>query len=283
MATLKLYRNGVSTYTGGSGDHVRAKRGVVRGWTNETARRQLHWLWTVDEPMLSGHGYAVTLTIRDCPPTSDDFHRLRDAYLKRLVRMGATRVHWVIEWQRRGVPHMHAAVYFAEPLTDEDQDMLAVHWIIVATKFGTGLKGQQVDQITAIGGWLKYLAKHASRGARHYQRSGAPEGWEKTGRMWGKTGGWPEIEPIVLDDLSSPEFWRVRRALRAWARAQQSALVAKPSRDPERHAANLKTLSKMRRMPARQQRRESSYMGASEWINEAAMLRLVQHYVQENS
>lgn len=280
MATLKLYRNGVSSYMGGVGTHVRAKRGVVRGWTVETARRQLHWLWTVDAPSLTGAGYAVTLTMRDCPPTSDEFHRLRNAWLNRIERMGATRIHWVIEWQQRGTPHMHAAVYFAEPLSDQEQDMLAVHWIVLAREFGTGLKGQQVDQITAIGGWLKYLAKHASRGARHYQRSGAPEGWAKTGRMWGKGGDWPEIVPIVLEELSAPEFWRVRRAMRSWALAQASALVASHDRDPERHQANLKRLSYLRRSPGRRARKESSYMGQSEWIGESAMLRLVDHYVR---
>lgn len=272
---MKVYRNGTSSYMGGVGTHVRAPRGIVRGWTAETARRQMHWLWTIDADELSGEGYAVTLTMRDCPPDAASFHRLRIAWIHRVQRMGATRIHWVIEWQARGVPHLHAAVYFDEKL--DESAWLAVHWMIVASEFGTSLKGQHLDSITGALGWLKYLAKHASRGARHYQRLGAPDGWEKTGRMWGKGGSWPVVEPVVLDGLNNREFWRVRRIMRKWAAAQASAEVAKnPS--PE----NLKRLRKIRLAPKLRGKHESSYLGQSEWIGELPMLRLVDYLEREN-
>jgi hypothetical protein len=235
----------------------------------------MHWLWTVDADRLSGVGYAVTLTLRDCPPDAAAFHRLRLAWIKRVERMGATRIHWVIEWQARGVPHLHAAVYFDE--APEIPEWLVAHWMNVAGPFGTRLSGQHLDSITGALGWLKYLAKHASRGALHYQRQGAPEGWEKTGRMWGKGGNWPVVEPIVLDGLNNREFWRVRRIMRKWAVAQASAEVAK---NPDQ--VNRRRLRKVRLAPKLRGKHESSYFGQSEWIGEAAMMRLVDYLEREN-
>ena len=278
MPTIKVYRNGASSYMGGTGTHKRAPRGVVKGWTPATARRQVHFLWTVDSDELTGAGYAVTLTLRDCPPDAATFHRMRKAYLMRLERMGATRVHWVIEWQARGVPHLHAAVYFEETLSFEQRMMLVVNWLTVSDEFGSTLSGQHVDVISGPLGWLKYLAKHASRGAMHYQRQGAPEGWEKTGRMWGKGGEWPVVEPVELEGLNNREFWRVRRIMRKWAVAQAAAAVAADPSD-----VNRKRLRALRRAPKIRLMRESSYLGASEWIDEATMLRLVDYFERESA
>lgn len=255
---------------GGTGTHERSPRGDVLGWTPATARRQRNWLWTVDSDRLTGYGYAVTLTIRDCPPTAAEFHRLRRTWLKRIERMGAVRVHWVIEWTARKIPHLHAAVYFDHELDPMTQDMLAVNWIMVASEFGTGLQGQEVKKIDGAMGWLKYLSKHASRGANHYQRSGHPEGWNKTGRLWGYTGDWPVDEPVVLEDLSAPEFWRLRRMMRAWAVAD-----ARKSRDWSRVAY-------LRRAGRPSDRAKSSYQGVSEWIPEHVALRLVDFFEREN-
>ena len=262
MATVKVYQNGASSYMGNPGTHERSPRGEVKGWTAAAARRQRNWLWTVDAERLTGHGYAATVTMRDCPPTASEFHRLRRAWLKRVERMGAVRVHWVVEWTARKIPHLHAAVYFAEPLDAMERDMLAVHWVIVAREFGTGLQGQEVKEITGAMGWLKYLSKHAARGASHYQRSGHPEGWEKTGRLWGHTGGWPVDEPIEIPGLTNEEFWRYRRILRGWAIAD-----ARKLKDWSRVAY-------LRRAGRPNDRHTSSYQAVSEWIPQEVSLRL---------
>jgi hypothetical protein len=280
MPTLKSYRNGASIYMGGSGTHIRAIRGDVVGWTDATARRQLKWLYTVPAEELSGFGYAVTLTIRDLPPDALTFHRLRRAYLMRIQRMGATRVHWVIEWQGRGVPHLHAAIYFDRELSDTttERAMLAVHWLAVAGEFGAGLQGQDFGEITGALGWLQYLAKHAGRGARHYQRSGHPEGWAKTGRMWGKWGEWPEVEPVEFPDLNNREFWRVRRIMSRWSMAQAGAAAAA---DPS--PLNLRRVRAVRHARRIGDAKSSRYAGKSEWIGEAAMLRLVDYLERESA
>ena len=67
-------------------------------------RRNTEFLMSVKTDQLTGAGVALTLTVRDCPPTADDWHRLRRAWEKRMVRAGMLRLHWVTEWQRREFP-----------------------------------------------------------------------------------------------------------------------------------------------------------------------------------
>ncbi|WP_425527867.1 rolling circle replication-associated protein, partial [Xylella fastidiosa] len=67
----------------------------------------------VREDKLTGVGLALTLTVRDCPATAQEWQRMRRAWEKRMKRAGMIRVHWVTEWQRRGVPHLHCAIWFS--------------------------------------------------------------------------------------------------------------------------------------------------------------------------
>lgn len=265
MATLKLYRTGASSSMGGFGTHKRAKRGDVLGWTAGTARRHRNWLWGVDVSRLSGTGYAVTLTLRDCPESAVDFHRLRRAWVARVERMGAVRWHWVIEWTARGVPHLHAAVYFDGPLPVDGA--LAVHWLqVVDDPELARLVGQDVKEITGPLGWLKYLSKHAGRSAAHYQRRGHPPGWDKTGRMWGYGGDWPVDPPIEVEHLTNAEYYRLRRIFRAWAIADA------------RKAQDWKRLAVLRAAPGRvTNEKESRFQGVAEWIPEPVVLRLVEY------
>lgn len=64
----------------------------------------------IDE--LTGQGDAVTLTMREIPATSDEWRALLQRLIRRLRDMDqVVRWHWVVEWQRRGAPHVHLAVY----------------------------------------------------------------------------------------------------------------------------------------------------------------------------
>ena len=260
---------------GGSGNHTRALRGDIKGWSAATARRHTHWLWQVRADDLDGVGFAITLTLRDTPATAEDFHRMRRAWLKRVERQGATRVHWVIEWQERGTPHLHAAVYYP-PMPDSVPDArharAVVSWLEVCDAAGIDASwaSQDAKSIHGALGWLKYLAKHASRGANHYQRQGAPDGWEKTGRMWGHWGPWPTTEPVVLDDLNNREFWRLRRLVRNWARNQAAA------------TGDWSRLRYLRRAGRPNNRHQSSYQGVSEWIPEYVTLRLIDFFERES-
>lgn len=269
MPTMKLYQNGTSVYMGGFGTHVRAKRGEVIGWSKGAARRQTRWLWSVSSDDLSGFGYALTLTLLDTPESAADFHLLRNAYLKRLERMGTTRVHWVIEWQERGAPHLHLAVYFDRELSEWDFGMLLEHWLQVAREFGASWGAQDVKVITGSLGWLKYLSKHASRGVNHYQRLGHPETWDKTGRLWGHGGAWPVVEPYVLDHLNAPEFYAVRRVMRGWSYADA------------RKVGDLNRMKYLKRSWSRSSSTKSHFLGAAEWIPQDVALRVVDYFERE--
>lgn len=273
MPIVTAYRNGSTAGTPPTkNDHVRAKRDVVQGWSPGAVRRHTKWLYGVDAealPVDGLRGYAVTLTMRDCPPDADTFHALRRAWVKRMERRGMVRYHWVIEWQRRGVPHIHAAVYFpsdsveiARGATINPGVLSCVEWVDVAGEYGASIAGQHYDDISGAVGWLKYLSKHASRGAKHYQRSGHPEGWNRTGRLWGHGGEWPTIQPMRYR-MSMEAYHRYRRLVRAWRVADA------------RQSGDLARLQFARRMLACSDPRLSSVRGISDWVPEDVTLRLI--------
>jgi hypothetical protein len=238
--------------------HERAKRATIQGWSSGAVRRHTKWLYSIPVEELDGYGYAVTLTMRDCPATAADFHRLRRAYLKRVDRMAAIRSHWVIEWQRRGVPHMHTAIYFDRELTVQEKLALQMHWVTLCEPYGAMLSGQHVLAISGPAGWLQYLSKHAARGAAHYQRQGKPQGWESTGRLWGHTGAWPEMAAMRFD-VPREEYFRYRRLVRAWRYAD-----ARSEPDP---VVRRRRMISARHMLRSNDRALSEVRGVSEWLD----------------
>lgn len=261
MPTLQAYKNGL---TMGSAGHNATPplRGKITGWTQAAVRRHTRWLYSVEAPALTGYGYAVTLTLRETPPDAGTWQAARRAWIERLRRRGMVRLHWVVEWQRRGTPHIHAAVYFAEPLTVLEQHQLTAAWCEVASAWNAAPVSQHVKPIDGPLGWLQYLSKHAARGVQHYQRSGKPAGWETTGRLWGHVGDWPAVEPIRAD-LTREEYHRFRRLVRSWRVAD-----ARAARDWRR-------LTYARRMLRCNDPALSSVRGVSEWIPEDVALTLL--------
>lgn len=259
MPVLTEYRHGMTMGNPpGRNTHQRAKRDVVEGWTDASTRRNTRFLYGVDERHLTGHGFALSLTLRECPPDSEDWKRLREGFFARMRRMGMIRAHWLTEWQRRGCPHMHAAIWFDEGLRDRDPfaiRTIAEHWVALASVYGAGLKGQHVAQITDAKGWFKYMSKHAVRGLSNYQRSpeSIPPGWSRTGRMWGHLGDWPMTDPVRYT-LEMHGFWAFRRLVQRWRLAD-----ARASGDPYR-------LRAARRMLQSANREAGSVRGVSEWI-----------------
>lgn len=236
---------------------MRAKRGDVGGWSNASTRSNTRFLYSVDSDSLSGSGYALSLTIRDCPPTSDDWHRIRVAYFKRLRRLGLIRMHWLTEWQRRGVPHLHGAVWFGPEFHGNHlPSVLVEHWMFVARAYGAGRRGQHMARIDNAIGWFQYLSKHAVRGLFHYQRSpeNVPESWRgKTGRMWGYLGDWQRKEAIEIR-IDRAGFFAFRRIVQRWRVAS-----ARASGDARRVRA-------ARRMLQASKREIAEVRGVSEWI-----------------
>lgn len=271
-------------------DHSQdAKRGRIVGWTPDAVRRHKKWLYGVQAPELDGLGLAFTLTLRDCPPDAESWSRVLRALVKRLERAGAVRLHWVVEWQRRKVPHLHGAVYF--PAGTEEHVAIAqvfVAWFAVAKPYGAGVRSQTVDVISGTVGWLQYLSKHAARGVAHYQRQGRPEGWESTGRLWGKRGTWPLAEPMRFD-VDRAGGNRLRRLVRSWrvadARAALAQQIANPVRDPIEQAKRERTarqrIRSARGMLRCSDPKRAAVRGASEWLGEEVTIALVWMLVGE--
>ena len=253
MPVLKFYHHGMTAGTPPArNDHLRAKRDRVEGWSAGSTRRNTRFLYSIREGDLTGYGQALTLTVRDCPQTHDDWHRMRTSFFKRLRRMGMIRAHWVTEWQRRGVPHLHCAVWFDRP---EPQSETIRHWWDISKSLRSGFGGQHCAPIHDQLGWFQYLSKHASRGLSHYQRSpeNVPQGWKKTGRMWGHIGDWPVDDEIKLE-VTFDAFHRFRRTIRNYVIA-----IARAS-------GNRKRITYTRKMLSCSDPDMSRVKGLSEWI-----------------
>jgi len=261
MPVIKSYLHGM---TAGippmNNSHDRAKRGKVQGWTEGATRRNTAFLRSIRADQLDdGPGYALTLTLRHCPPTPTDWHKLRRSWEKRMSRLGMIRLHWVTEWQRRGVPHLHAAIWF--PDFRIAQKAIEA-WLDLATPYGAGSKSQTMKLIDGPLGWFQYMSKHASRGVKHYQRNpeGIPEQWQfNTGRVWGKSGEWPTREPARIslqDQRGDGGFFAFRRLVRSWRVAD-----ARAKGDAKRHF-HARTMLRCYVLE------NSRVRGLSEWIPE---------------
>ena len=302
---MKLYRHGFTLGTQPKNNsHNRAKRGEVIGWSTSASRRNISFLRSVVETELNTQGYkahALTLTLRTCPPTSDEWGRLRTAFIHRMRRLGLLRLHWVTEWQRRAVPHLHAALWLPETVSHR---VIIDHWLdLTSNKYGSLAKGQYVLPITDAVGWFKYLSKHTARGAAHYQRSpeSIPSGWSKTGRVWGKTGDWPVREAINLE-LDDSAFYKLRRIAKGWrvadARSELSAsmgvfraenrtlLAAMESHETKKLLALVAKPEKRRFCQAKgmltcSDKALSAVRGVSEWVPESVMDSALANVVEQ--
>lgn len=280
MALITVYPNGVKAGVPPlPSDHERSKRKECQGWTAKSARSNLDFLKSVKIDELDGLGHAFTLTVRECPESPEAWATMRDKYIKRLRRGGLVRLHWVTEWQRRGVPHLHGVAFFEAPDNHYEyalQDRLVRQaWIDVVDDAAVTSNGQDVKPMEATLGWLQYLAKHAARGADHYQRSkdSMPLSWVGvTGRMWGKSGKWPVQEGM---ELKSPieAFWRFRRMLRGWRRADARLPVAGFSDALE--SIRRRRIRSSRRMLKCNLQSLSEVRGVSEWIPFAVQMAMV--------
>lgn len=194
-----------SKLTAGDPDSADTDFGIIRddckGWTHGVSLRLHAKLKSVVADKLSGHGYALTTTFRNCPETPVAMHKVRRAFIKRLERRGLIRLLWICEFQLRGVPHFHFAAYFNKPICETE---VIKHWCKVATKYRPNITAQTCVDISNVGGWFGYMQKHVERGVAHYQRQrqSMPEQWkQKTGRVYGFTGDWKYDEWQLFQDV----------------------------------------------------------------------------------
>lgn len=285
MRVISLYRHGFTLGTPPKmPNRTPVKRGTVSGWSESASRRNMTFLRSVDERTLptDANGIpllalALTLTVKICPETPEKWHSIRRSFLKRLERMGLYRSHWVTEWQKRGVPHLHGAFWIPDPLAAFPEGEKRIqyqiqianiidHWLDLTADYGSLRYGQKMLQIHDAVGWFQYLSKHASRGVSHYQRSpeNIPPEWKsKTGRIWGKTGHWVTQEKIQLS-IEDPGFFMLRRLARSWRVADS------------RKSGNLKRIAAAKKMLKHNDKDLSRLRGVSEWLDIEDALRLVE-------
>lgn len=223
MPSVTVYNHGTSGGTPGMNNGKSGPRGDIGGWTAASSRRNMQFLWAVDARHLTGTGYSFTLTIRDCPATPKDWATWCATYWKRVVSDGALRIHWVIEWQRRGCPHLHGSVYFPEAMSHHEVHNVLLDSWVHRNPYEPSRAQQRCLPIFDIVGWSQYVAKHAARGVQHYQRApeNIPQHWKgTTGRMWGSRGDWPRTAPVRLhlQDQHGDGGWHAfRRLVRSYA------------------------------------------------------------------
>ena len=188
-----------------------APRGDCGGWTAGVSSRLHSFLMSVLASSLSGYGYAITLTFRDCPLSARDMHRVRRSFIRRLERRGLLRLLWVCEFQRRGVPHFHIAAYFGNGIMPAD---IIALWCKCAAKYKVKRTAQTCVDINDIGGWFGYMQTHVVRGIKHYQRQrdNLPPDWQNnTGRVWGHVGDWQtDVFQLLLSDKQKHKLFLLR-------------------------------------------------------------------------
>lgn len=310
---VNLYHSGVSCGFSARrrvrrGDNA-VKRGTVKGWSIASSRSNTRALMSINaHKLLKGRdGFAVTLTVGECPNTPADWAKMRNAYFRSLERRGCVAIHWLTEWQRRGVPHMHAFVLFdaAEKIRIQDVHNL---WLRAARSVGGSVAtdAQCVAPLTGVKGWLLYLSKHALRGYHEYadqratrqrlaagpckpvpsQRSSAliPARWmEQTGRMWGWRGNL-SVEPCKRVQVSAPSFFKLRRILRQSAKAQARAYKC-PDDMRRRSIVKARTcLSRLKRDPTKERDVAAeinaiTVRGMTRWIDPTRLLHAIGHKV----
>lgn len=291
MSVRREYPNGTTVARIHAGVPPDAKRGVVAGWSSQAAGRHKRWLMSVNIAALGDEVelFAYTLTVRDVPGSSAKFHQLRRSWIRRVeraLRLGGSRLPsgghgfrplwcWVMEWQKRGAPHLHGVIVAPKGSRALVGELVYVAWPDVAQEWGASPGGQDVKLVAGAAGWLAYLAKHIGRSPGHGQRKGLPPGWEASGRLWGHSQGWPTQERVweVTGPSDRHALALQRRLLFAWAMAN-----ARSERDPVRRKRRMLAL---RRQRSRPDRTTSEWIAGSEWVPDHVSRRMLEWIVTQ--
>lgn len=202
------------------GNHLEGvRRGVIRGWSRASVRRLRDTLWSksIPDSVIVG----VTLTV----PWKEENFKVCDEFksaLNRLALMFKRRFPssafvYRVELQKRGMPHLHAIVYFATSdygSVSSAKDWFTLQWWksfkdvhggSVEDYFKHGVDCKPLDDSPLR--LMRYLCDHASK------RKQEQMGWK--GRQWGVIGSsrlssLPEIRlPDFPTARSEGYFWRL--------------------------------------------------------------------------
>lgn len=232
------------------------KRGEIKGWSPSSARRLKQWLQS-NSPLPDGQNFTCTLTLAETPASAEDFSELRRVFLQNAKRsLGVKRLHWVMEFTRRGVPHLHC--FFTA------KDMSTAQRLVASWLGQTGglIQSQDLKPMYDLMGWQQYVSKHVGRSETHYQRQGMPPGWEKSGRVWGKFGEWQTHDETSYE-LLRWSYFQVRREMKKYALAQA------------RSRQDWKAVSRIRRWYNCGSKTRSQVTGAGAWAPAENLRRVV--------
>lgn len=217
MPIARILPGGIRLYTPRPQEstHRRAKRGKCAGWSFRVARSFTTFLQSIMPARFCGRMYAVTLTVRDCPASPDQFNKARRRFVEALRYRGFEAFIWCTEWQLRKVPHLHCLLVLPEdsPL---DELQIKVLWLMAARDFRPAIQSQDCRLVDKVGGWFQYLGKHAARSISNLQRSSKliPPAWAGvTGRMWGYSGEIPRDAEGRPYEIPHAVWWQLRRLI----------------------------------------------------------------------
>jgi hypothetical protein len=194
-------------------------------------------------------------------------------------RTGIDRYHWVVEFQRRGVPHLHVVAYWEQSPDEVIKHDPIAHWLAVAEEYGAQRKGQDMRFCNQRVELLAYMAKHSARTAEHYQRArlSLPVGWHSVGRLWGasRAGSWPTS--TLTFDFNDTAFYRLRRLCRGYVRSKASTrlAVSKGTGDPQQVERAIAGLVHTRRLLKCNDRLHSRIRPIGTWMPESVAASMV--------
>lgn len=197
-------------------------RGVTNGWSAGVQRRFSKALGNLDLPAFMNLGlavYSMTLTIRDCPYSSESWGLLRKKFMEKLEHEGMLACVHVTEWQIRGVPHLHMVGVFDSVI---EYNKIINWWCGIARTYSPRPAGQHIRTVWDLAGIMGYFRSHMNKSGKSMQRDTKliPKGWESTGRMWGFRGGCVFGQEKNMHIAFDDSYFAARRLLAQLAYAQ---------------------------------------------------------------
>jgi len=221
------------------------KKTKLKGWTKHAAIRNRNFLYTPTPEQLDGYGFALTFTVKHCD-SSETWAKWRNAFFDNCgKRWDLTRYHAVTEWQKRGVPHLHCAIWFCGDAEQADAKadsairsrpeiyQLLELWMKIASDGEPSICGQDGKEMPQDDQqhWLQYQAKHGVRGVSNYQRhsDNIPKAWKgKTGRVWQKGGSWPVNPWFKVEGVTQAQKHQIQRIFCRYMASNPSHMRLKP-------------------------------------------------------
>ncbi len=194
------------------------KRGLIRGWSRDSRRRLMFGVGCIDfrrvREKFGGAFVSVTVTYRD-DPGPELFRRHRLKLLDRLrYELGERRLVWKVEFQRRGVVHLHLLVWV--PFDDAEGLRSFRLWLWSAWEGITGERLRVDARWTTAQDLARYISADWTMDRKAYQYR-VPATWSHVGRWWGIVDLPAEWTTVAVDQET---FVFARRTLRRYRQSK---------------------------------------------------------------